>query len=174
MSEHEIVERLEDIPAFENEDQEAAFWATHELGEWLLAQMGRVPEGLLPPTRPRTQRGVPAHFIRSALDAIKVALAHEGRMCPDCRSDLTMVSEDMQFALEEYGGAEPPASKPAQLRRAAEGMLAAKLAYEEDRTSWGEFSRATMALRHTLEDYDTDRECPCGACKELVRDGADD
>jgi hypothetical protein len=36
MSVFSTVERLEDIPAFRSEDEEHAFWETHELGEALL------------------------------------------------------------------------------------------------------------------------------------------
>ena len=44
-----------EVPAFATEHEEAGFWSTHSLGERLLAQMAPVPEGKLPPARPRTQ-----------------------------------------------------------------------------------------------------------------------
>jgi hypothetical protein len=33
------------VPPFANEDEEAAFWATHVLGEEILESMGPLPEG---------------------------------------------------------------------------------------------------------------------------------
>jgi uncharacterized protein (DUF4415 family) len=45
----------EEIPQFENEAEEAEFWATHSLGEEFLAKMEPLPEDILPPARPRTQ-----------------------------------------------------------------------------------------------------------------------
>ena len=50
----EIVERLEDVPAFAHEDDEARYWATHALGDAILDQMGPVEDGFLPSPRPRT------------------------------------------------------------------------------------------------------------------------
>jgi hypothetical protein len=49
------VHRLEDIPEFANEDEEADYWATHDLGEEILAQMRPAAEGELPPPRERTR-----------------------------------------------------------------------------------------------------------------------
>jgi hypothetical protein len=42
------VERWSDVPRFATEDEEAEYWATHELGGEALAQMGRGPTELLP------------------------------------------------------------------------------------------------------------------------------
>src|SRR4051812_16622387 len=53
--EMEVVERLEDIPAFATEDEEHRYWATHMLSKVLLNQMGPVEDGFLPPPRPRTK-----------------------------------------------------------------------------------------------------------------------
>ena len=44
-----------EIPEFQSEAEEAEFWATHSLGEGMLERMGPVPEGELPPPRPRTR-----------------------------------------------------------------------------------------------------------------------
>lgn len=44
-----------EVPLFAAEREEADFWSTHRLGERLLAQMAPVPDGELPPARPRTQ-----------------------------------------------------------------------------------------------------------------------
>ncbi len=43
-----------EIPQFSNEADEAEFWATHSLGEALLAGLEPPPPGLLPSARPRT------------------------------------------------------------------------------------------------------------------------
>jgi len=51
-----IIERLEDIPVFRDEDDEAEYWATYALGDTILDQMGSVEDGFLPPPRPRTKR----------------------------------------------------------------------------------------------------------------------
>jgi len=49
----ELVEDQRDIPAFRNETEEAAFWATHTFGDGLLAQMrpAREVDPRLPPPR---------------------------------------------------------------------------------------------------------------------------
>lgn len=43
--------KREDVPEFATEAEEAAFWAEHELGEDILADMGPPPDDLLPPPR---------------------------------------------------------------------------------------------------------------------------
>ena len=51
------VNRLEDIPQFKTEDEEAEFWSTHSFGEALLERMERIPpEGNdeFPPARAET------------------------------------------------------------------------------------------------------------------------
>lgn len=45
----EIIERLEDIPEFASESEEADYWATHQLSEDLWAEFGDAPDDL-PPT----------------------------------------------------------------------------------------------------------------------------
>ena len=54
-SEYTIVERIEDIPAFTSEDEEHAFWETHELSDalWDSAEPFAVDE-LPPPRTPAT------------------------------------------------------------------------------------------------------------------------
>lgn len=49
------VERYEDLPVFGSEAEEARFWATHRLGDALLADFERpAPDDPdLPPVRPR-------------------------------------------------------------------------------------------------------------------------
>ena len=55
--EMEVVERLEDIPAFATEDEEHRYWATHTLSKALLNQMGPVDDGFLPPSSSSHQAG---------------------------------------------------------------------------------------------------------------------
>jgi hypothetical protein len=45
-----VLRSMDDVPEFENEDQEAEFWATHELSDEIIDQMGPPPDGLLPPS----------------------------------------------------------------------------------------------------------------------------
>lgn len=45
----------EEIPDFENEEEEAEFWAAHSMGEEFLEKARPIPEGVLPPGRPRTR-----------------------------------------------------------------------------------------------------------------------
>lgn len=49
----ELLEDLRDIPTFSTEDEEAAYWATHTLGDGLLARMrpAREVDPQLPPPR---------------------------------------------------------------------------------------------------------------------------
>ena len=48
----EVLESLDDLPVFKTEAEEADFWATHELGQEILNQMGPMEPGILPPPRP--------------------------------------------------------------------------------------------------------------------------
>jgi CopG antitoxin of type II toxin-antitoxin system len=49
------IESWAEVPPFTSEAEEAEYWASHELGDRLLDKMGPVPEGELPPPRPRTR-----------------------------------------------------------------------------------------------------------------------
>jgi CopG antitoxin of type II toxin-antitoxin system len=52
-----IVDRMDDVPPFASEAEEAEFWSTHTFNEDLLAHLLPVPEdsaGILPPARKRT------------------------------------------------------------------------------------------------------------------------
>ena len=73
------IQSWDEVPKFASEAEEAAYWATHELGERLLAQMGQVPEGELPPPRPRT-RPVAVRFDDATLRRLRVLAArrHKG------------------------------------------------------------------------------------------------
>jgi len=56
----DVVQRLEDVPDFETEAQEADFWATHELSEDILEAMRPLESGILPQPR-REQRHIDLH-----------------------------------------------------------------------------------------------------------------
>ncbi len=68
----------EEIPAFRSEAEEAEFWGTHGLGEPFLQRMGPVPEGELPPVRPRT-RPVAIRFDEDLLRRLKVLARKKGK-----------------------------------------------------------------------------------------------
>jgi hypothetical protein len=69
------VSRLDDIPKFKSEREESDFWASHELSDDLWNKAEPVPEGILPPTRPRT-RPVAIRFDESTLGRLKRLSAH--------------------------------------------------------------------------------------------------
>jgi hypothetical protein len=73
------IEDWNEVPHFASEAEEAEYWATHELGESLLAGMGPVSEGTLPPPRPRT-RPVAIRFDDATLRRLKFLAArrHKG------------------------------------------------------------------------------------------------
>ena len=73
------IEDWNEVPRFASEAEETEFWATHELGDGLLARMGPVPEGALPPPRPRT-RPVAIRFDDATLRRLKFLAArrHKG------------------------------------------------------------------------------------------------
>ena len=71
------IHSLDELPPFSTESEEAAFWATHELGDEVLAQMEAVPEDVLP--RPRT-RPIAVRFDEDTLRRVKTLAArrHKG------------------------------------------------------------------------------------------------
>jgi hypothetical protein len=68
-----------EVPRFASEAEEAEYWAGHDLGDELLAEMGPVPEGELPPARPRT-RPVAVRFDDATLRRLRFLAArrHKG------------------------------------------------------------------------------------------------
>lgn len=81
------VERREDIPAFEDEDEEAEFWATHAIAGALLEEMQPVPiegDDELPPARsssvPSRTRPVSVRLDEDILRRLKALAAkkHKG------------------------------------------------------------------------------------------------
>jgi predicted DNA binding CopG/RHH family protein len=50
-----IIRSLDDIPTFADEDEERAFWATHEVSDELAEAAEPIPADELPPPRPRSR-----------------------------------------------------------------------------------------------------------------------
>jgi hypothetical protein len=71
------IQSWEEVPAFRTEAEEAEYWKTHCLGEGVLAAMGTIEEGILPPARPRT-RPVAIRFDDDTLGRLR-ALARRRR-----------------------------------------------------------------------------------------------
>jgi len=69
------VVRIEDIPKFKSEQEESDFWANHELSDEVWSEAKPIPEGILPPARPRT-RPVAIRFDESTLGRLKRLSAH--------------------------------------------------------------------------------------------------
>jgi len=55
------IQRLEEIPPFASEAEEAEFWSTHSFGEALLEQMKPLPQDVLPPRREHQLEPTPTH-----------------------------------------------------------------------------------------------------------------
>lgn len=66
----ETVRQLVDIPDFQSEDEEHAFWSTHQLGEELLNATQPLARDLLPPPRERT-RNVAVRFDETTLQRVR-------------------------------------------------------------------------------------------------------
>lgn len=67
-----------EVPAFESEAEESAFWATHDLSDELLAEMKPAADANLPPPRPRT-RPIAIRFDESTLHRVKTLAARRGK-----------------------------------------------------------------------------------------------
>lgn len=69
----------DEIPEFESEREEHEFWSTHSLSEEFFEKAEPVPEGVLPPPRPRT-RPISLRFDEDVLARVKVMAArkHKG------------------------------------------------------------------------------------------------
>ncbi len=73
------VKSPDEIPAFESEREEHEFWSTHSLSEEFFERAEPIPEGVLPPPRPRT-KPISLRFDEDVLARVKVVAArkHKG------------------------------------------------------------------------------------------------
>lgn len=60
----------DEIPEFETEREEHEFWSTHSLSEEFFEKAEPIPEGVLPPPRPRT-RPISLRFDEDVLARVK-------------------------------------------------------------------------------------------------------
>jgi uncharacterized protein (DUF4415 family) len=69
----------DEIPEFETEREEAEFWSTHALSEEFFEKAEPIPEGVLPPPRPRT-KPISLRFDKDVLERLKTMakLKHKG------------------------------------------------------------------------------------------------
>jgi len=72
---HDILDTPEQLPKFENESEEAEFWATHELSGQLLEQM--TSDDIPANTRPRT-RPIAVRFSDDLLRRLKALAKRKG------------------------------------------------------------------------------------------------
>ena len=80
-SDLKMIENWDEVPAFTDEAQEAAFWDTHTISEALADKMHSVPRdggGILPPARPRT-KPIPIRFDDTTLARLKALAARRNR-----------------------------------------------------------------------------------------------
>lgn len=97
----EVVNHLEDIPNFADEDEEDEFWSTHTLSDELWEAADPLADKELPPTRPRTHT-VPVELDNATLGRVK-ALARR------LHKPYTAVLRDLVgAALTEREGTETP------------------------------------------------------------------
>ena len=72
-----VIRSLEEIPAFQTEDEERAFWATHEVSDELAAAAEPIPDGELPPVRERT-RSTTIRLEESTIRRLKTIATQRG------------------------------------------------------------------------------------------------
>lgn len=72
------VHSWDEVPAFASESEEAEYWATHNLGEELLAQMRPDADPELPPPRPRT-KPIAIRFDESTITRVKILAERRGK-----------------------------------------------------------------------------------------------
>src|SRR5260370_19269164 len=109
----EIIERLEDIPVFASEAEEANFWAQHQLSDALLAAMKPLDEQVLPPPRPRTTP-VAVRFDESTLRRIKALAARRGKGYQTLLKEFVVERLYEEERREGSIARGPPARRPAR------------------------------------------------------------
>jgi predicted DNA binding CopG/RHH family protein len=72
-----VVQRMEDIPTFASEEEEAQYWSEHELSDELLDRMGPLGEDLLPPPR-IPARPVSVRFEPQLLERLRALARRRG------------------------------------------------------------------------------------------------
>ena len=72
----ETIDNFDQVPEFENEAAEAAFWSTHRLGGPALEQMGPLPEEFLPVRRTRP---VAVRFDEDIIRRLKTLAERKGK-----------------------------------------------------------------------------------------------
>jgi hypothetical protein len=76
-----VVHSWDELPKFRSEEEESEFWATHALGEELLAQFKPMPpegDDWLPAARPRT-KPIAVRFDESTLSRLKTLARHRNK-----------------------------------------------------------------------------------------------
>ena len=73
------VNQLADIPDFQSEEEEHAFWSTHQLSEELLRGAQPIARDVLPPPRKRT-KNIAVRFDETTLQRVRTLAArrHQG------------------------------------------------------------------------------------------------
>jgi hypothetical protein len=74
----ETVHRLEDIPDFQSEEEEHAFWSSHEFGEEVLNAAQPLARDGLPPPRART-KNVAVRFDETILQRVRALAARRNQ-----------------------------------------------------------------------------------------------
>jgi CopG antitoxin of type II toxin-antitoxin system len=69
------IHSFDEVPSFSSEEEEAQFWATHELSSDLLSTMKPIDDGTLPPARPRT-KPVSLRFDEDTLERARALASH--------------------------------------------------------------------------------------------------
>jgi len=112
------VVRIEDIPKFKSEQEEADFWANHELSDEIWNEARPVPEGILPPARPRT-RPIAIRFDESTLGRLKKLSAHLHKGYQTLLKEFVverLYEEEKREGFIAAGGPPEVAAKPASHR----------------------------------------------------------
>ena len=73
----QVIHSLDEIPVFQSEDEERAFWAAHEVSDELAAAAEPIPDDELPPVRSRT-RPTTIRLEEQALQRLKAIATQQG------------------------------------------------------------------------------------------------
>ena len=124
-----IVSRIEDIPVFANEEEEASFWDSHRFSDALLDAAPPLEDGEAPPARPSA-----AISLRiDPLVLTRLQQLAEQREMPYQRLLKQFVEERLAEEEAAQDQVAPPRHDPALIRESA--LSIAKLAREVERTA---------------------------------------